>query len=273
MSSNAFSLTDIDAAGSLLAGEVAVVTGAGRGNGAAIARGLARAGARVCVADIDGDSARATAEAIDPRGERAVAVTWNIADPAQGRAAVEAIHRFAPRVSVLVNNAGIEAGGRMGEAGFSRMGEAGFSDAWRRVMDVNLDGTMHAVEALLPDLRASRGSIVNVASIQSFIAYQAGTSAYAASKGALAQLTRSLAVELAADGIRVNAVAPGFFETAMTAGTRADPGRMAGFLSRTPLRRMGQPKELAGPVIFLASRLSTYVTGAILPVDGGLLAQ
>jgi len=265
MSSNAFSLTDIDAAGSLLAGEVAVVTGAGRGNGAAIARGLARAGARVCVADIDGDSARATAEAIDPRGERAVAVTWNIADPAQGRAAVEAIHRFAPRVSVLVNNAGIEAGGRMGEAGFS--------DAWRRVMDVNLDGTVHAVEALLPDLRASRGSIVNVASIQSFIAYQAGTSAYAASKGALAQLTRSLAVELAADGIRVNAVAPGFFETAMTAGTRADPGRMAGFLSRTPLRRMGQPEELAGPVVFLASRLSSYVTGAILPVDGGLLAQ
>ena len=249
----------------LLTGEVAVVTGAGRGNGAAIARGLVQAGARVFLADIDGDAARASAAAIDPGGETTRGIEWDITDPAAARTAVETIHRDGLRVSILVNNAGIEAGGLAGSAGFA--------ESWRRVMDVNLDGTMRAVDALLPDLRAGGGSIVNVVSIQSFIAYQAGTSAYATSKAALAQLTRSLAVDLAADGIRVNAIAPGFIETAMTAGTRSDPARLEAFRARTPLKRMGQPMELAGPVVFLASRLSSYVTGAVLPVDGGLLAQ
>lgn len=249
----------------LLEGEVAVVTGAGRGNGAAIARGLAHAGAQVFLADIDGEAARAGAAAIDPEGRRAIGIRWDIADAASTQAAVEAIHRHAAGVSILVNNAGIEAGGAMGSPGFA--------EAWRRVMDVNLDGTMRAVDALLPDLRARGGCIINVASIQSFIAYQPGTSAYASSKAALAQFTRSLAVELAPEGVRVNAIAPGFFATAMTAGTRADPARVAAFEARTPMKRMGEPPELAGPVLFLASRLSSYVTGVVLPVDGGLLAQ
>ncbi|MFM7785173.1 MAG: SDR family NAD(P)-dependent oxidoreductase, partial [Gammaproteobacteria bacterium] len=181
------------------------------------------------------------------------------------RAAVAAIHRHAARVLILVNNAGVEAGGAIGSPGFA--------EAWRRVMDVNLDGTMRAVEALLPDLRAGGGCIVNVASIQSLIAYQAGTSAYASSKAALAQFTRSLAIELAPDGIRVNAIAPGFFATAMTAGTRSDPARLEAFRARTPMKRMGEPAELTGPVLFLVSQLSSYVTGVVLPVDGGLLAQ
>jgi len=249
----------------LLTSEVAVVTGAGRGNGRAIALGLAASGAHVCVADIDGESAVATAAEIQAAGGRALAITWNIAEPLQATAAVAAIHRFAPRVSILVNNAGIEAGGNVGEPGYAA--------SWRRVMDVNLDGTMHVIQALLPDLRASRGSIINVTSMMASVGYQPGASAYAATKGALAQLTRSLAIELAPAGVRVNAVAPGFMETAMTEGTRADPQRMAYFLSRTPMKRMGQPEELAGAVLFLASGLSSYVTGAMLPVDGGLLAN
>lgn len=251
----------------LLKGEVAVVTGAGRGNGAAIARGLVQAGARVFLADIDGDAARASAAAIDPGRETARGIAWDIADPSSAVAAVETIHSSVSRVSILVNNAGIEAVGTV------NAGSSGFAESWRRVMDVNLDGTMRAVEALLPDLRAGGGSIVNIVSIQSFIAYQSGTSAYATSKAALAQYTRSLAVDLAADGIRVNAIAPGFIETAMTTGTRADPNRLAAFRARTPLKRMGQPMELAGPVVFLVSRLSSYVTGTVLPVDGGMLAQ
>lgn len=249
----------------LLEGQVAVVTGAGRGNGAAIATGLARAGALVCCADVDGDAARETAARINADGGQAMGVTWNIADRASGEAALAEVHAFAPQVSILVNNAGVEAG--------SRLGEPEFDTGWQRVMDVNLRGTMLCVEFLLPDLRATRGSIINVASIQSFIAYQAGTSAYAASKAALAQLTRSLAVDLATDGVRVNAIAPGFIETAMTAGTRGDPERLAKFRARTPLQRMGQPAELAGPVVFLASTLASYITGAVLPVDGGLLAM
>ncbi len=233
-----------------------LVTGGTSGIGSGIASAYRAAGARVTItgtrpsaADYDEDLSGYTYLQLD----------------VESMAQVDAVAHAQTEIDILVNNAGIEAGGMAGSEGFA--------ESWRRVMDVNLDGTMRAVDALLPDLRAGGGSIVNVASIQSFIAYQAGTSAYATSKAALAQYTRSLAVDLAADGIRVNAIAPGFIETAMTAGTRADPTRLAAFRARTPLKRMGQPMELAGPVVFLVSRLSSYVTGTVLPVDGGMLAQ
>lgn len=249
----------------LLDGQVAVVTGAGRGNGRAIAIGLARAGAQVCVADVDAATAAATASDIVSEGGRAFPLQWNIADAAQAVSAAEAIHRQAQAVSILVNNAGIEGNGLIGEAGYPQ--------DFHRVISVNLEGTMLVTQSLMADLRATRGSIVNITSMMATVAYQPGASAYAAAKAALTQWTRSLAIELAPAGVRVNAIAPGFMHTAMTAGTRADPERLAYFESRTPMKRMGQPEELLGPVLFLASSLSSYVTGAVVPVDGGLVAN
>jgi len=247
-----------------LDGRVVVVTGAGRGNGRAMAQGLATLGAMVVVADIDGDAAEATAAMLLREGAQARAVCWDIANRAAGSAVRDELRRAGLMVSLLVNNAGIEARGSVGEAGYE--------DAWRRVLGVNLDGTMRATEALLPDLQQSRGAIVNVVSVQAFVGLQPHASAYAVSKAALAQYTRSLAIELAPVGVRVNAIAPGWFETDMTAGTRADPARQAAALARVPMGRFGDPVELAGPVAFLASSMSSYVTGIVLPVDGGLLA-
>ena len=140
-----------------------------------------------------------------------------------------------------------------------------------RVMNVNLHGAFAVVRAFLPALRRTKGVVVNVASGAAFSA-QAGCAGYSASKGALHMLTRTLAVDLGADGVRVNAVAPGVIDTPMTAATRGDPARLVGFLRRTPAGRVGQPDEVAVAVLFLASPLSSYVNGATLPVDGGFLA-
>ena len=197
-------------------------------------------------------------------GAQARAVRWDIADRAAGAAVCDELRRAGLVASVLVNNAGVEAR--------SSAGEPGYEDAWRRVLGVNLDGTMRATEALLPDLRQTRGAIVNVVSVQALVGLQPHASAYAVSKAAIAQYTRSLAIELAPSGVRVNAVAPGWFETDMTAGTRADPERHAAAMARVPMSRFGDPSELAGPVAFLASSMSSYVTGIVMPVDGGLLA-
>jgi NAD(P)-dependent dehydrogenase (short-subunit alcohol dehydrogenase family) len=249
----------------LLAGRTALVTGGARGNGRAIALGLASAGAFVWVADVDLAGAEATAAAIAERGGSGAAVRWDIGRADDVADVLATLRSRGGPVSVLVNNAGVEAS--------AAAGDSAYADAWRRVMNVNLDGTMRVTEALLPDLVATGGSIVNVASVMAFVGLQSNASAYAASKGALVQYTRSLAVELAPRRVRVNAVAPGFFVTAMTAGTRADPTSYEHFVRRTPMGRFGDPDELVGPVLFLASALSSFVTGAVLPVDGGLMAQ
>jgi NAD(P)-dependent dehydrogenase (short-subunit alcohol dehydrogenase family) len=249
----------------LLAGRLAVVTGAGRGNGQAIALGLAQAGASVAVCDVDPNTAREVAQQINTAGGDAWAVRWDISDGADALAAARTLRARGQPVSVLVNNAGIEAR--------AVAGEPGYAAAWQRVMRVNLDGTMRVTEALLGDLRETRGSIVNIASVQAFVGLQPHASAYSASKAALVQYTRALAIELAPDGVRVNAIAPGFFDTAMTAGTRGKPDMLAYFMARTPMRRFGDPSELAGPVVFLASGMSSFMTGAVVPVDGGFLAN
>lgn len=248
----------------LLDGQVAVVTGAGQGNGAAIARGLAACGAHVVLSDRNADNAAKGVEQIIAGGGRATCIPFDVTDKEAVAAAATQCQADIGPADILVNNAGI----------IERLGidDDNLLDSTQRLWEVNAQGTLIVTKAFLGQLRQTRGRVVNLASIASFISYNQ-VSGYAASKGAVAQLTRALAVELAADGVRVNAIAPGVIATPMTQATRDDPARIGAFLSQTPMGRVGEADELIGPVIFLASDLSTYVTGVVMPVDGGFLCR
>ncbi len=246
-----------------LEGRVAFVTGAASGIGAAVAKALAAAGATVAIADRQGSACAAVASAITESGAHAQAFTLDVTDAQAVRNVASQVCEQLGDVSVLVNCAGL-------------LVRRGIDDdeaeaIVHQVMAVNLHGAFAVVRAFLPALRRTRGCVVNVASGAAFSA-QAGCAGYSASKGALHMLTRTLAVDLGADGVRVNAVAPGVIDTPMTAATRNDPARLAGFLRRTPAGRVGQADEVAAAVLFLASPLASYVNGATLPVDGGFLA-
>jgi NAD(P)-dependent dehydrogenase (short-subunit alcohol dehydrogenase family) len=248
--------------GTLLLGDVAVVTGAAQGNGEQIAHGLAAHGAAVAVVDLNLTGAEVVASAIRSTGAHAQAYQADVADPAACHALADRVAAELGAASVLVNNAGILQRVPTGDEAFLASMESHFR--------VNVLGVATMVQAFLPQLRATSGRVVNVGSIASFLATPGG-GGYGASKGAVRQLTKVLALELAPEGIRVNAVAPGVMVTAMTEPVRTDPARAARFLAHTPLGRFGDPSELVGPVVFLASGLSSYVTGVMLPVDGGYL--
>jgi NAD(P)-dependent dehydrogenase (short-subunit alcohol dehydrogenase family) len=246
----------------MLLGRLALVTGAGRGNGAAIARGLAVAGAEVIVTDIDKDAAGTIADSIVAEGGKARGFMLDVTDEEGCRTLARDLSLLVGPVRILVNNAGIFLRGNL-------VAEDG-RDRWDRTMAVNVQGPFNVTMAFIEQLKLTRGAIVNIASVASFVA-QPGSGPYPVSKGALAQFTRTLASELAPYGVRVNALAPGIIATAMTEPTRADPRRLEAFLAHVPMKRVGEPEELAGPVVFLCSDAASYVTGAVLPVDGGYL--
>jgi NAD(P)-dependent dehydrogenase (short-subunit alcohol dehydrogenase family) len=224
-----------------------VVTGGTSGIGRAIARAFREAGARVVAAGL-------------PSGEDSIPdVDVEIVDVADSEAIAQLFDRI-PELHVLVNAAGI-----------IRREEEFELDVFARVVDVNLTGVMRACMAARPKLAAARGSIVNIASMLSFFGGP-GAPAYSASKGGIAQLTRSLAVAWAADGIRVNAVAPGWIATPLTRALQNDAARSDQLLARTPLSRWGRPEEVAAPVLFLSSEAASFMTGAIVTVDGGYSA-
>ncbi|SRR5277367_6621010 len=252
----------------LLHNHIAVVTGAGSGIGRAIAQGYAREGAALAVLDINGEAAAKTAQEIRDAGGKAQAFTLDVTDRMACREVAAKVASQVGAVSILVNNAGITR----------RNAFAGDADAvikdWQDIMAVNLNGLFNVTHAFLGPLRAAKGRIVNIASIQSFVHLRTPTSpAYTTSKHGVLGLTRALAVELGKDGVRVNAIGPGFIETPLNEKMRVtNPELVKLFLDHTPLGRAGQPEDIVGPAIFLASDLSAYVTGAIVMADGGYRA-
>ncbi len=247
----------------ILQGRLALVTGGGQGNGQAIALGLAHAGARVIVTDLNEVNAQKVAQDIRQQGWQAWAFRQDVTDEAANLALAERVLRDIGPIDILINNAGIII--REGVDSPNAVSNLAL------MLKVNVMGSFIPVHSWLPALRATKGCIINLASIAA-TAGLAGTMGYSPSKGAVKLMTQALAVELADDGIRVNALAPGVIETPMTAPTREAPEKLARFMQRTPMKRVGQVQELIGPIVFLASDMASYVTGVTLPVDGGFLA-
>lgn len=244
----------------ILRGRIALVTGAGQGNGKAIAKGLAKAGARVIVTDLNETNAKSVATEI---GVSAVAYQLDVTSREACLALAQTVAVDIGPIDILVNNAGIII--REG------LDSPEVASNLERTLKVNVMGSFLPTQAWLGALKATKGVIINVGSIASSTGIP-NVVGYSPSKGAVKLMTQALAVELAKDGIRVNAIAPGVIETPMTSYTRQAPERLEKFMLRTPMARVGQPEELAGPVVFLASDMASYVTGVTLPVDGGFLA-
>ena len=245
---------------SLLANKVAVVTGAGRGIGRAVALAYARMGADVaCVSRTEENSAKAAAE-VEALGRRAWAVAVDVSDTAAVNAAAGKILDDAGRVDILVNNAGVTRDNLL-----MRMSE----EEWDTVINTNLKGAFNFTKALTrPFIKQRSGRIINIASVIGLIG-NAGQSNYAASKAALIGFTKSIAKELAPRGITANAIAPGFIETDMTAAL--DDKVRESIIGNVPLGRFGSPDDIAHAAVFLAMEPSGYITGQVLTVDGGMV--
>ena len=245
---------------SLLANKVAVVTGAGRGIGRAVALAYARMGADVaCVSRTEENSAKAAAE-VEALGRRAWAVAVDVSDTAAVDAAAGKILDDAGRVDILVNNAGVTRDNLL-----MRMSE----EEWDTVINTNLKGAFNFTKALpRPFIKQRSGRIINIASVIGLIG-NAGQSNYAASKAALIGFTKSVAKELAPRGITANAIAPGFIETDMTAAL--DDKVRESIIGNVPLGRFGSPDDIAHAAVFLAMEPSGYITGQVLTVDGGMV--
>lgn len=247
----------------LLDNKLTLVTGASGGLGSAIARGFARQGARVIVADLGRAGAEAVAQEIRDLGGAAWAETVDVTDRAAVRSWADDLETRMGPIDVLINNAGI--------SGRARFDDPQSAEVWDRIISVNLEGVFNVTHAFVEQLKATRGSIISLSSIVAFVSGPS-TAAYIASKGAVRSLTQALARDLAPHGVRVNAVAPGFMLTDMVKPQLATPGGTDWFMKRAPMGRGGEPEEIVGPIVFLASELASYVTGVVLPVDGGFLS-
>ena len=243
-----------------LNGKIALVTGSARGLGQAIALKLAEAGADIALCDLDAAWLEETAGKVRALGRRAECYGVNVANGESVTAGIKAIEKDFGKIDVLVNNAGITKDGLL-----MRMSEAD----WDAVLDVNLKGTFLCTKAVMRGMMKQRsGTIVNIASVIGLMG-NAGQANYAASKGGVISFSKTVAKELASRNVRCNAVAPGFIRTAMTDALDEDvQNKMKELI---PLRRFGEPEDVANVVLFLASDVSAYVTGQVISTCGGMV--
>lgn len=246
-----------------LEGKIALVTGAGAGIGAGIAQVLAGHGAKVYVSDVDAAAAQRSSEAVRAEGGEAFELTLDVTKGQDITAAFRRIEEAHGRLDVVVNNAGLNV-----RADFRHLSDAD----WATIREVNLDGVVRIARDAFELMRKSgNASLINVASIMGHRGLRQ-LAGYSATKGAVSALTRALAVEYAPYGIRVNALAPGFIETALTERVLRNPMINKALIDQTPLRRFGSPEDVANVALFLASDEAQFVTGAEIAVDGGMSA-
>ena len=247
-----------------LNGKVAVVIGGTSGIGFAIARGMAEAGADVVPTSRRLEQVEFAAKAIEERGRRTLRVSSDVSDRASLQQVLDESIKAFGKVDILVNSAGRT----------KRAPTLDFTEEdWDSIIDTNLTGTLRAAQVFGRHmLERASGSIVNIASLSTFVALYE-VAAYSASKAAVASLTKSLAIEWGQRGVRVNAIAPGVFRTPLNEKLLDETERGREFLTRTPMRRFGKVEELAGAAIFLASDAASFVNGEVLAVDGGFLAS
>lgn len=244
----------------ILKEQLALVTGAGQGIGAAISHALAAEGAKVVMADIRGDRAQHAAAELAARGFDCLGEELDVTCRDAVDAFADHITRTVGPISILVNNAGVGLTAALDHPNASKV--------WDDTIAVNLTGVFNVSRAFLPALKQTKGTIVNISSVVAFTSGFAD-SGYVASKGGVRSLTQKMCRDLAKDGIRVNAIAPGYIETAMGGSDNLETVEWLSW--HCPMKRFGRPEEIGGPVVFLVSPAASFVNGVTLPVDGGYL--
>jgi gluconate 5-dehydrogenase len=247
-----------------LKGKTALITGSGSGLGLAIAEGLAGAGAKILLNGRNESKLVAAENWFKQKGVQVDKLIFDVSDSTAVKKAITEYEKNSGPIDILINNAGINIRGP-----FEELSE----DDWKKVLDINVNGAMIVSQVLGPFMiKRKAGKIINICSVQSDLG-RPSIVPYTVSKGGIKMLTKALATEWGAHNIQVNGIGPGYFETELTKPLKDDPEFDKWLCNRTPANRWGQPKELIGAAVFLASEASDYVNGHILNVDGGLLAS